>query len=188
MDILGSIFTPALVAGIVAWFIQKVAEIQLNAQLESHKNGLQVQLELHKAELAKEVKIAELNLDHRLNRLSFEHQTRFSSFHQKRREVIGDIYGLLADARHYIHFLVAVGWMGSGEDSKTHEQKAKESIEAFFDYFRKNRIYLDEETCQQLDSLLGIMSKAFAYFEIGQDTRPHDFREAKKTLDLLQKW
>ncbi|MBE0595703.1 MAG: hypothetical protein IH614_00375 [Desulfuromonadales bacterium] len=90
-------------------------------------------------------------LRHDLQLAALEHQVRFSKLHDRRARVIAEVYGLLVEAHWASQSFVALAEFG-GEPSKQEKYIAAMNKAAdFYRYFDKNRIYLPEALCTQLE-------------------------------------
>jgi hypothetical protein len=115
-------------------------------------SGLQRDLERYKREL--DVK-------------QFERQARFFLIHQKRAEVIAELYARLARARARIGELVAIFQPGG----QSLIEKKKLTAEVFNDansYFQERRIFLQEEIAENVDLVFKAMWEALIEFDTAQ--------------------
>jgi len=121
-------------------------------------------LEKFKAELSAASSATTEHLKHELQRAALEHQVRFSKLHERRAEVIAELYGLLVEA-HWASqsFISLAEW--SGEPSKQEKYVAAINKTAeFYRFFDKNRIYLPEALCRQLEQFFrNIRSKVIEF-------------------------
>lgn len=114
-------------------------------------------LERFRASVSSEANSAIERLKHHLQLASLEHNVRFSKLHEKRAEVIAQLYGLLVEASWSASSFVSPVESGEGP---SRQEKFVASINAFAEFFRffdKNRIYLPSTLCKQLESLSGEM-------------------------------
>ena len=85
---------------------------------------------------------------------TIEHQVRFSKLHEKRAEVITELYGYLVEALWEAEsFLSLIEWNGEPTKKEKHSEANKKLVE-LYRYFDKNRIYIPKEICSSLDSLV----------------------------------
>lgn len=121
-------------------------------------------LERHKANLSAETQAAMERLKHDLQRVALEHQVRFSNMHEKRAQVIAELYGLLVQAHWDTSgFVSPMEWAGE-PDKKQKYVTAMNATADFFRYFEKHRIYLPEALCKQLEDFVKSMrSKAIGF-------------------------
>jgi hypothetical protein len=132
-------------------------------------NRQQRELEEHKARLQGELERSKLRMQNDLQLKFFEYQTRFSLLHQRQAEVIRDLYGMLGDAHEYIKHLANPTF--DITDHK-HAETTQAKYNTLAECFVKNRIYLEEETCNRIDELLLKMRLAMTKFSIGQRPEP----------------
>ena len=123
-------------------------------------------LETFKASLSTASSEASERLKHQLQMVAHEHQVRFSKLHERRAEVITNLYALLVEAQWAGQSFVSVVEWG-GEPPK--EEKYTTAMNKFAEFFRefdKNRIFLPEAVCQQLDDFLQGMRKRVIHFGV----------------------
>ena len=79
--------------------------------------------------------------------------------HEKRAEVIAELYGLLVEANWAVAVFVSpIDW--AEEPSKQEKYvSAMNSVAAFFRFFEKHRIYLPPELCEGLETFVREMRK-----------------------------
>lgn len=120
-----------------------------------------IDLERHKALLSEQTgrQIEEFRND--LRRVAFEHETRFAKAHERRAEVIPELYSKLVDAQSAFGSYAAELEF-SNEPSK--EEKAKTAAAAYdclWTAFRHNRLFIEESICRVIDDLLRDMREVF---------------------------
>ena len=149
------IFLPSsIVAGII-FVLRKFFEQALTRDIERFKGNLQSELEQTKLQFANE-----------LQRKYFEFQTKFSSYHQKQVEVIGELYGMLNETEWSVIELVHPMQSGVGRTitEKVHETYGK-CVE-LSRFFSKHRIYLNEDICQIMDTIITELRKSIIKFDV----------------------
>jgi len=169
MDILQTILIPAvitLVSGTIMLVLTKRIEHKHTQELENYKSQIQAELERSKQQL-----------EHELQKSLFQFQTKFSSLHQKQAEVIGELHGKLEDAYEHVAHLVHPVQQG---DLKEAEKTTVEKYQALAEFYVKNKIYLDEETSAEVDSVLKTMKAALTKWGFAQ-SHP-------RTTNSLQSW
>lgn len=93
------------------------------------------------------------HLKNELQLKSIEHQVRFSRLHEKRADVIADLYGHLVETLWEAEsFLSPMEWTGEPSKEEKHRIAMNKLVE-FFRFFDKNRIYLPEKICGSLEKL-----------------------------------
>jgi hypothetical protein len=129
----------------------------------------QRQLEEHKAALQGELERSKLQMQNDLQIKFFEYQTRFSSLHQEQAHVIKELYGLLREANEYIIQMVSPTFNPA---DTAHIENTNAKYNKLAECFIKNRIYLDEHTCDRIDDLLHKYAFAMTKASIGQRPEP----------------
>ena len=148
IGILEIVLAPTLIVAAVAWLARTF-----------FKQGLSRDIEKFKARLKAEQNHANSTLQAQLDARLFEHQTRFSTYHQKQSEVLAKTYELLFDPYQHIRELVHP----LDEHGDPSPERRQEVIDMFNDlsgYFNKNRIYLPETICDKMDVVLHSMKEA----------------------------
>lgn len=125
-------------------------------------------------------------LRHELQIASLEHQVRFSKLHERRAEVITSIYGLLVEAQWAGQGLVAIAEF-SGEPSKQEKYiTAMNKFSEFFREFDKNRIFLPDAVCQQIEVFLSGMRTRVIGFGVYSQT--DDYAQDYVIKDKINNW
>lgn len=140
-QLIAIVLTPTLSVAAVAWILKAL-----------FSSGLQRDLERYKREL---------------DAKQFEHQARFSLIHQKRAEVISELYARLARSKTRLGDLVAIFQPGG----QSLVEKRKVTAEAFNEansYFNEHRIFLSEEIAENVDAVFEAMRDAFIEFDTAQ--------------------
>lgn len=114
-------------------------------------------LERFKSELANASITAAERLKHELRLVAQEHQVLVSKLHEKRAQVVADVYGLLVEAQwaaqDFVSPVELVGEPSKRDKYVTAMNKAAE----FYRCFDKNRIYLPQSLCEKLDEFIEAM-------------------------------
>ncbi len=147
-EILALVLAPTLIVGAAAYILRTLFQ-----------QGLQRDIEKFKARLQNEHNTAQATLQTQLQAQLFEHQARFSTFHAKQSEVLGKTYELLFDPyehiREYVHPLDV-----NGPPSQEKLEQIVAEFNELTGFYHKNRIYLLENICTKMDSLLREMKSA----------------------------
>ncbi len=101
------------------------------------------------------------------NRRLEEFKTRFNKLHEKRMEVIAELYRRIVRAEQAMRTFVTVMPPESGENLKLPE-KGKlvyKAIDELWDFFTENRIYFNEGICNKLSTLENEIFEACLFFE-----------------------
>jgi hypothetical protein len=143
-------------------------------------------LEKFKASLSSASSEASERLKHQLQLVAHEHQVRFSKLHERRAEVIANLYELLVEAQWAGQSFVSVIEM-SGEPPKN--EKYVTAMNAFAEFFRafdKKRIFLPEVLCSQLDEFLQGMRKRVLHF--GVYVRTDEYAPGHVVKEKFEAW
>lgn len=93
------------------------------------------------------------HLKNELKLKTIEHQVRFSRLHEKRANVIAELYGHLVETLWEAEsFLSPMQWAGEPDKEEKHRVAMNKLVD-FFRFFDKQRIYLPEELCESLEKL-----------------------------------
>jgi hypothetical protein len=160
--ILLTAITSAVFTGILAFAGQKIIERWLSRNLEQFKTELQLSL--------------------------FRHQTRFATLHDKRAEVIAELYLRLARAERSLKI---AAMLVAQNNTQQFEKltSALDNTKAFFSYFEEHRLYIPRKLAgrlQQLTQTFVDVNKGL-YFSQPNDKTEYDdawknFQQAISTL------
>jgi len=163
LQLLSSAAVSVLLSGFLVWLTKSWISERLKSAI---KNEYDEKLETHKAQLKAQADIESERLRSQLSIAATEHQVKFSRLHDKRAEVIAELYGLLVQAHWDAESFVSVlEW--SNEPTK--EQKyvtAMNAIADFFRFFEKNKIYLPASLCELLEKFVRAMREKVIGFGV----------------------
>lgn len=150
-EILKQIGFVGIIAGFITWLVKELGQSYLNKNLESYKLNLNQKSEQFKKDL-------EL-IAQKANKL-----------HEKRIDRIEQIYSLLTDFHNDMQNLTS--WKiitGKSDDQIKQDEidnvnKANESGSKFFDYYSKNKLYFNTETCEIIDNIQKILRSSHLDF------------------------
>ena len=124
-------------------------------RLEDFKSGKEIALEEYKSD--KELTVEKFKSD--LNIIAVERNIVFSRLHEKRADVLGELYKrlyiLLKECKQFLAILETPD-MPSKKDRYKAVAKTYNDVKPFFE---ENRIYLSEETATKIDSLFKVISE-----------------------------
>ncbi len=146
-QIIALTLAPTLIVGAAAWIFRAFFQ-----------QGLERDIERFKASLRSEHDAAQASLNTRLQAQLFEHQTRFSGFHQKQAQVLAKTYELLFDP--YEHIKEFVHPVDTSEPTPEQISNIVDMFNDLTGYYHKNRIYLPESVCDKMDVVLREMKSA----------------------------
>ena len=165
-----------LVLGVLGWLFKSLIGKLLAQDLERFK-----------ASLASETATAVECLKHELQIVAVEHQIRFSKLHEKRAEVIAELYGLLVKLhRATSSFVHPIEFKGEPTKREKYEIAWK-TMGEFNQFLDEHRIYLPESICKQLEKFeMDVRSQAIGFGvyiggrEIEADLQPDVFSQKLK--------
>jgi hypothetical protein len=124
---------------------------------------------------------------------AFEHQTRFARLHEKRAEVIAELYARLVRAeRSFAHMLDPIPTELTGKPRDERIKIAAETVNDFFSYFEEHRLFLYPELCVEMNQLAQEFREIYFPFMTAQSF-PSNPRDASvheswsKGIDKLNK-
>jgi hypothetical protein len=118
--------------------------------------------EMFSRSLSRDLEVFRAELGRRASELSL--------IHEKRAEVIGDIYGKLARARKLMSTLPSVMEVDDSELSSK-RKRAEDAYNDADDYFNEHRLYLGEELGQKVDNILSTMDSAYQDYHNAHATK-----------------
>jgi len=131
-------------------------------------------LERFKAELSSAATAEAERLKHDLQLGALEHQVRFSKLHERRAEVIAELYALLNEVHTTSQWFVTTA---KPEDYPPSVQ----SINEFYRYFNAKKIYLPAPLCPKFEELIKKMhiytGEFSAYVKVADEHHPNVLRD-----------
>ncbi|MGA2138909.1 MAG: hypothetical protein ABSH14_08620 [Verrucomicrobiia bacterium] len=120
-----------------------------------------------------------------IRKAAFESEIRFSKLHEKRAEVIADLYSKL------VEFVAAAEqflYGGASIDPEKHRLYVERQKE-FYDTFNRNRIYFPTALCNALSDFIAELHRLTSEKYILGDYRPMTPEESKDwRTTLLDRW
>jgi hypothetical protein len=148
--VLSGTLTVALTAGIV-WLSKSWISERLKSAI---KHEYDQKLESHKAQLQAQSAVETERLRSQLSVQAAEHAVRFQKLHEKRAEVVAEVYSRLVEAYWKASsFASMMEWVGE-PNKKEKYVEAMNSIASFYQYFDKHKIYLPSGLCDQIESFV----------------------------------
>jgi len=140
--ILTSIGGSAVLFAVVGWLAKSIISQLLEKDFERFKLNLQasaqMELEKFKAEL---------------KRSAYEHQITFGKLHEKRAEMIADLYAKIVDLQDSVEVFVRNVMSVSPEKNKENLRIIWKAADSFKECYRKNKIFLSEDMCKLIEDL-----------------------------------
>ena len=109
-----------------------------------------------------------------LQQAAVEHQVRFSKLHEKRAEVLAELYTLLVSAYWQVQEVTSPAQFGD-PDRKEQYAAARNAVAAYFGFFDQHRMWLPSELCDPLES--GLWHSPSRVCSVGTTTR-HPIHQA----------
>lgn len=124
-------------------------------------------------------------IEHLKNELqirTIEHQVRFSRLHEKRADVIAELYGHLVESLWEAEsFLSPIEWVGEPSKREKHQKSMNKLVE-LYRYFDKHKIYLPPEVCASLEDLVQHIRSQVIKFGIWVRLEDHELSDESHTL------
>ena len=125
-------------------------------------------------------------LKHELQLISLEHEVQFSRLQERRATVIAALHSRLLEFQWAAESLVSVVQLRDGPTQQEKYAVAMAKSARFFQAFSKNRIFLPDAVCDQIEDFLkGMRSRAITigvYADVNQFAPGHVHREK------IEKW
>jgi hypothetical protein len=116
-----------------------------------------------------------------LRKQGFEHETRFARLHEKRVEVIAELYARLVRAEASVAAYVDPIEMSGGPTKDELAAKADEYHVEFIRFFSENRLWLDESLERQFEAFIEAIVKPGISFSV---FRLHD----RGSVEYFKRW
>lgn len=168
--VLSNIGSFAVGAGILAFLIQSLVKLYLSRDIEQFKARMQA---------AHDTELERLRADLRI--VAFERETRFAKLHEKRADVIAELYRRIVAANRAMNELLSPIQMAGALAEGDREKEAAERGNAFLDYYLENQIYFDESLCDKLQSFNKELTQAWNDYLTYQSSDPEVARERRRT-------
>lgn len=118
-------------------------------------------------------------------KVSCEHQIRFSKLHEKRAEIIAELYSRLYDFYWAVCAFLR-DFHKTKHDEKDFKKLDDKSYE-FTDYFHKHRIYFNENICSKIDELINALYSAYVPLENRDRNDKHLKQDWNKCAEIVRK-
>jgi len=148
----------AIVLGMSSW----LGKLWATRMLEKEKAKYATELEVTRNEYRREME----QLTAQLQLHAFEHQTRFSYYHEKKCEVIAELYRLLDEVTKRLAVV-----MSPSQTPAQRETSGKEIVEPYnhlVSHFYGRKIFLDRDVCDQVEAIMTTMRSAITNWGISQ--------------------
>ncbi len=137
-------------SGIIIYIGKRGIDKALDIGVERFKSSLNKDLENHKTQLLKQTEELKANLQ----RLSLEHQIRYSNLHEQRALLIKRIYSLLIELQDSLNYVIR-GYESEVNIDKEKNLNTADELETKLSLlFQKNGIYFSEAVANTIDEIL----------------------------------
>jgi hypothetical protein len=147
---LGSV---AILIGALAWLAKSITAHFLSRDIEAYKERLS-------AASAREIE----HVRSQLQIMAKEHEIRFSKLHEKRAEVVMDLYLLLDELRAY-RLLMGI-LLEHGRQVDRHVDEGVELSAKLFNFFKRNKLYLSSELAERLEELINKLGEPLSKYAV----------------------
>lgn len=143
------------------------------------KNEYDAKLETHKAQLKArgDVEIEKLKSD--LSIAAAQRQVRFSKLHERRAEVIEEIYKLL---KEFLYSTVDYVWGEVKVPPEEREKKVAEAAEALSALYQAKRIFLPRSAAEKVDQVYYELRHASIHFSDNRERENEIFRRLDEVI------
>lgn len=138
-SIVSAIATPAATAAVAGYLGREIVKAWLGRDLERYRAELQ--------------------------RASTEHQIRFLSLHEHQAEIIAEVFGKLEVTHQAFLRWASPVTIGGAPDMLNLRQEALGAYNEFVEYYHPKAIWLDPETCTQINAIVTELRGVF--FDLG---------------------
>jgi hypothetical protein len=144
-------------------------------------------LEQFRTQLSAASNSAAEQLKHELHIVATEHQVRYAKLHERRAEVIAELYGFLVEAHWASQTFVSVFDLAGEPPNDEKYAAAMNKAAEFYRFFDKNRIYLPPELCQTLEDFVRKIRKPVIGFGVYVDKNDEHLPDFARR-DKLEAW
>lgn len=177
-----------ITGGVVATAIVWLAKTYLSEKIRTQiKHEYDQKLETHKAQIKAQSDVEVEKLRSQLSVAAAERHIRFSNLHEKRAEVIAEVYAALTKVLFAIASYVRM-FESSGIPSRADREKtAVDAINAFSDSYRPQKIFIPKTTAVRLDQVFDELRGAHIDCSVAVDHEPQNTERTKRWVDVHKK-
>jgi len=181
----------AALVGAVAYLVKILISHFLSKDLTAYKEQLSTEsakkVAAFKADLAADNKKKIEGFKAKLDVLTQESVIRFTKLHEKRIEILSEMYLLLEDAYTSMG-LLAAGCKDGVELTKDFTEKAAEKNRKLFPFLSKNKLYFSSELSKQIFTVIeGLHNSAFDLVIVSSGGHT-DEEVSKRRAEFIEKW
>jgi len=178
-----SVAVSMCVGGAFYWLIKNIIAERIRNAIKSEYD---IKLESHKIELSSKSNIEIERLRSELSRAASENNIVFAHLHERRADIIADIYSTLRNVHHQLSNYVK-GIEFSGEPSKEDRGKLlADAHKEFFEIYTKKLIFVPSAIAAKLDEINAMMVRTgneFTYVVLSD----HNPERMKKWVEVEER-
>lgn len=183
-----------IAAAALVWLTKSIVAQWLSKDVETYKATLASNLEAYKTLLSSESmrQIEAFKAD--LQQIATEKNVRFTKLHEKRIEVIAELYYLIENALltlqlfHRVLKGRATGKFSEKNDVKW-EQEARELTDSLFEFIQRNKLYFGTELSKTLEEVMLLSSSPMSDYAVHKiRVRNGDQEDVSGALGIVEKW
>jgi hypothetical protein len=186
--------TAGVVSGAVVWLSKQWLSEKIKSQIKSEyehrieaykaqlKGEYDEKLETHKAQLRAQGDVEIEKLKSELSVAAAQRQALFSNLHERRAEVIAEVYASLKEAIAAVADYTKAFEPDGGASRPERRTKAVSAANDFAKLYDKKKIFVPEPAAKKLDEINMELKQAFLQFAYGIDLMP------EHGADRTQKW
>jgi hypothetical protein len=174
LSVVENIGTFGIASGLLVWLVKSLTKQSLARDLEKFKAILRRE---HAAE------IAQLKSD--LRAASFEHDIRFARLHEKRAQIVAELYKQLVQTEDAVGALVGDTEPHEPEEQEQLFREANTKTSKQLLYFEERRIYFDERVCTLMDKLMSSYQQVWLYGSPYVELTPEQRAKTQQNLNAL---
>jgi hypothetical protein len=136
----------AIFLGAAAWLVKALVSYRLTHEADKFRAQLKADadIEVHRLKAS-------------LQMIALEHQVRFSKLHERRAEVIGELYRLLLETTWTARRFIFTDMQSGADDLKAGQQAYE-----LYRFIDLNILYLPDSVCTLLDNFDGIIRRSIS--------------------------
>jgi len=166
------------------YFAKKAENLATKEDIATITEAVESVKTSHAAELEHlrhELDVAKANRQAEIDRASFEHQTHFSWYHEKRMQVHAQVYRHLDITADRVRDLVSPMQFGTDDDRARRHRETNDQYNELVKAYFPDKIFLDEGLCAQLDEVIKTIRMALIDWGMSQS---EGFKQTKEGLLL----
>jgi hypothetical protein len=161
-----------VLVGAWAWLIKTAIPHKLATEADTFKTRIKADADIEIERLKSSLQI-----------VATEHQVRFTKLHEKRAEIIADLYKRLVEIHRLGEFFVVT--RENNPDPAKEFDKLQREIFEFRRFYEQHQIYLPLNVCRSVESLLGEITGNVWRAEVLREIRNPTVRVVMQSQDAF---